>query len=85
MSHPVDPPPDEIEPSPEFPPPVWDGLGARWTWVPERKAYVCDDPRYTGPEVNVPGGIPDERQPFYAHPPTDFERELRRGRHRLEE
>lgn len=55
------------------PAPVWDVTGTRWSWVTEHAGYVCDDPEYLGPVATTPGGIPIDRQPFYAQPPTDFQ------------
>lgn len=50
---------------------VWDRLGVEWEWVPAKGQFVCADPEYPGPGVTEPGAIPRDRQPFYAHPPSE--------------
>ena len=53
--------------------PVWDVTGTRWSWVHEEGGFICDDPTYLGPVATTPGAIPVDRQPFYAHPPSDLQ------------
>lgn len=58
------------------PEPVWDRLGSRWTWRAEDAGYLPEDEDYIGPVCRSPGAIPLDRQPYYAHPPTQMERAL---------
>lgn len=44
----------------------------RWCWDPGEGAYRCDRAEhYDGPLPTIPGALPGECLPPYAHPPRD--------------